>query len=177
LGWLKFDISEVPNEAVGATATLRLYCDAPPRIEPEFVDKYAPVVAAYHCSSDSWAEESITWSNQPSYSPSILDTQRVYYNDVYHRQPDDWWFSWDVSAVTQTLNINDDLVTIVVKISSNSEYLPFYSKENGWSHPQLVMQWTDIPEFPSFLVLPIFMTAALLAVIICKRKYIENGRG
>ena len=34
----------------------------------------------------------------------------------------------------------------------------------------LYVQKTDIPEFPSFLILPLFMIASLLAVIIYKRK-------
>jgi len=32
-----------------------------------------------------------------------------------------------------------------------------------------------IPEFPSLLILPLFMTATLLAVIVCRRKRISIG--
>jgi hypothetical protein len=38
------------------------------------------------------------------------------------------------------------------------------------------MTQNTIPEFPSFLILPLFMIATLLAVIIYKKKAILYGR-
>jgi hypothetical protein len=46
--------------------------------------------------------------------------------------------------------------------------------ENNTDHYPLMNPYV-IPEFPSLLILPLFMTATLLAVILCKRKRISIG--
>jgi len=40
-----------------------------------------------------------------------------------------------------------------------------------FSYPHSIREIDIIPEFPSFLILPLFMIATLLAVIIYKRKH------
>jgi len=172
IGWLKFDISGVPNNATGISATLRLsFRMSVPTLEPEFVDD-APRVDVHYCSSNNWDEESITYDNQPSYSTTALDSKLVYRLNIN----DDHWFAWDVTgAVTQSFDNNKDLVTIVTEIHPNSviySSLWFEAKENPWDSPELIVEWTGlIPEFPSFLILPLFMIATLLAVITYRRKH------
>jgi hypothetical protein len=140
-------------------------------LEPEFVED-APRVDAHYCSSNNWEEESITYNNQPSYSTTVLASKLVYRLNIN----DDHWFAWDVTgAVTQSFDNNKDLVSIVVEIHPNSlmySWLWFDSKENLWDSPELIVGWSgEIPEFPSFLILPIFMIASLLVVIVYRRKH------
>ena len=173
VGWLKFDISGVPNNATGISATLRLSFRRSMymvTLEPEFIDD-APRVDTHYCSTNNWEEESITYNNQPSYSTTVLASKRVYRLDIN----DDHWFTWDVTgAVTQSFDNNKDLVSIVVEIHPNSvmySRLWFDSKENLWDSPELIVAWSgEIPEFRSFLILPLFMMATLLAVIVYRRK-------
>ena len=40
------------------------------------------------------------------------------------------------------------------------------------THNVKIIGTTVIPEFPSLLILPLFMTATLLAVLICRRKHV-----
>jgi hypothetical protein len=41
------------------------------------------------------------------------------------------------------------------------------SKENWGDSPELIVAWSgEIPEFPSLLILPLFMIATLLAVTV-----------
>ena len=50
---------------------------------------------------------------------------------------------------------------------------PYFIDENNIDHYPLMTQYV-IPEFPSFLVLPLFFIATLLAVIVYKRKHPQN---
>jgi len=48
-----------------------------------------------------------------------------------------------------------------------TSHMSFNSKENGKRIPKLTVSWEGIiPEFPFFLILPLFMTATLPVVIV-----------
>jgi len=56
--------------------------------------------------------------------------------------------------------------TSVKKLASNETYTTLYLTFNGSALDGIMI----IPEFPSFIVLPLFMIAASLAVVVCKRR-------
>jgi hypothetical protein len=47
---------------------------------------------------------------------------------------------------------------------------PYVIDANNTDYYPLTVQYAVIPEFPSFLILPLFMIATLLALIIYKKK-------
>jgi parallel beta-helix repeat protein len=51
---------------------------------------------------------------------------------------------------------------------------PYVIDENNTDHYPLMTQYI-IPEFPSFLILPLFFIATLLAVMVCKRRHALNA--
>jgi hypothetical protein len=53
---------------------------------------------------------------------------------------------------------------------------PYFIDENNTDHYPLMVQYV-IPEFPSFLILPLFFIAALLAVAVYRGKHFySTGR-
>jgi hypothetical protein len=54
---------------------------------------------------------------------------------------------------------------------SNETYTYFYINYTHSKHTITIIRTTTIPEFPTFLILPLFVIATLLAVIIYRRKH------
>ena len=121
--------------------------------------------------SNSWSEATLTGDNAFNgfYMGDVeLDTDYVANNEV--------WYEWNVTqAVVDATTSNSTDVTIIMRYPypEDATSLAFISKEASLTKaPKLTVSWTDIvPEFPSFLILPLFMTATLLAVIVYRRKY------
>jgi hypothetical protein len=161
--WLRFNLSSVPDGAVVDVATLQLdSC-----IVTETYNVYA-----HSCSNNSWTELTLTYSNMPAFNTTSMDSEVVSSSSQY--------YNWSVvDAVRNAIDGiygGPDVVTIVLQETSFRGLLSqasFYSKENFEVYvPKLTIHWTHIiPEFPSFLILPIFMIATLLAVIVYRRKY------
>ena len=159
--WLKFNLSSVPDGAIVDTATLRLYCS----IASETYNVYA-----HACSDISWTELTLTWSNMPSYNASSMDTEQV---ATSYR-----WYNWSVTYAVQKavdgISGGPGIVTIVLLETSFRgliSWVAFNSKESFSYYPELTVHWSgQVPEFPSFLILPLFMVATLLAIIAYKRK-------
>jgi len=153
--WLKFDLSSVPEGAVGVTAILELY-------ECSWFISETHNVSAYLCLDNSWLEHGLKEINEPFYNrTSSLDSTLVYTSET--------WYSWNVADAIK----NATSVTIVLEESwfhEGAEYVEFNSKETENNIPKLTITWTAIPEFPSLMILPLFMIATLLAVIVYKRK-------
>jgi hypothetical protein len=73
-----------------------------------------------------------------------------------------------------TVFIDGSLLTSGInytQIYTGTNYLFYilYSQDNS-SHEVKILATKIIPEFPSFLILPIFMIATLTAIVVCKRK-------
>jgi parallel beta-helix repeat protein len=58
---------------------------------------------------------------------------------------------------------------------SNETYEYLYINYTHSEHTILITGTTTIPEFPSFLILPLFMTLTLLTIIICKRRHTRKS--
>jgi hypothetical protein len=160
--WLKFNLSSVPDGAVVDVATLQLYT----LTTGETFD-----VHTYSCSDNSWTELTLTYSNMPSYNTTSMDSALV--ATGYQ------WYNWSVvDAVTNVLNSHSSAMTIVMNEPSphsafnnvwfDSKEAPVYVTDYS---PKLTIHWSSVvPEFPTFIVLPLFMIATLLAVIVYRKK-------
>lgn len=161
--FLKFNLSSVPNGAVIDLATLQLY---PSNVQG------TPDVHVYPCTNDSWTESSLTYSNFPSYD-STFNMASVQF------AVDNQWYNWStVDAVKDALNNNAEAVTVVLTEPSiqDSTSVSFVSKEAPINltdySPRLIIHWSEVvPEFPTFLILPLFMMTTLLAVIVYRKKH------
>jgi len=73
-----------------------------------------------------------------------------------------------------TVMINDKPVTPTVNEDANSSYLYFTYEHN--TKTIKIIGTTAIPEFPSWIILPLFMVATLLTVIVYKRLSKKAGK-
>jgi len=108
----------------------------------------------------------------PSYNVTPLDTVSLVDTSK--------WYSWNVlDAILQAVNNGSDVVTIVLQGDEEQKDISpiqFVSRDTAISKslkPLLTIYYTIIPEFPSFLILPLFMIATLLAVIVSTREKIK----
>ena len=161
LTFLKFDLSSVPQGARGFTATLELYTrsDGVPA-----EDTYP----AYLCLNNSWSEETLNMGHLPSLGDLYLDSETV--------STEQTWHAWIVTAaIENATSRNASAVTIMVgrpfgRANEGAVWAFFNSKEAGKYIPKLTIEWTEVPEIPTFLIMPFFMIVTLLAVIFSKRK-------
>ena len=162
--WLKFNLSSVPDGAVVDVATLQLYSYA----VPETYNVYARF-----CSNNSWTELTLTHANMPVFNATSMDSEVVTTSSK--------WYNWTVTDAVQHsvdgIFGGPGMVTIVLLETSlhgagMDLTVFFYSKEgSGLYMPKLTIHWNDVvPEFPTFLILPLFMITTLPAVILYRRK-------
>jgi len=114
-------------------------------------------VGVYSCPDTQWSEMEITWENAPSFSPEPIDVETINL---------DTWYSWNVTK--EVINSQEGYLTLVLKCTD--EGTPrFASKDSSIHQPRLELQYTIIPEFPSWLILPLFLTATILALTVRRR--------
>ena len=154
--YIMFDLSALTSGLHDvSSAVLRLYA--------WYISATAHV-AVHSCSDVSWREFEITWQNAPSFSPVALDTETVAVSST--------WYSWDVTELVRS-NLGSNLTLVLTVTDVGESYLASYRSRQGISNPpELLVDYVVIPEFPSFLVLPLFVTATLLATAIYKRRHI-----
>jgi hypothetical protein len=173
--WLKFDLSSVPNGAVVDEATLQLYTSS---VGETFdVHAYSGFDLLNVSAVISWTELALTYSNMPGYNATSMDSALVATSDR--------WYNWSVvDAARNALNSTAKTVTIVLSEPSphsstsnvwfDSKESPVYSTDYS---PKLTVHWSGVvPEFPSFLILAMFMIATVLAVVIYKKRTVKIER-
>lgn len=159
--YLKFDLSSVPQGARGFTSVLELYTRSD-GVSGE--DTYP----AYLCLNNSWTEETLNMNHLPSLGDLYLDSETV--------STEQTWHAWIVSAaIENATSRNASAVTIMVgrpfgMATEGAVWAFFNSKEAVKYIPRLNIGWTEVPEFPSFVITPLFMIATLLVAIFYKRK-------
>lgn len=152
--WLKFDLSSIPSEATGITAILELH-------ESSWLGvSETHNVSVYVCPENSWSEYALKWGNMPLYNRTLsLDCEFVHTSET--------WYSWNVTKAID----NSTTLTVVLEESwlhDGAKYVQFDSKEAGNNIPRLTIRWTGVvPEFPSFLIISLFMIATLLVSQQC----------
>ncbi|MGA2768651.1 MAG: DNRLRE domain-containing protein [Candidatus Bathyarchaeia archaeon] len=171
--WLKFNLSSVPDGAVIDGAILQLRTSS---ITGSFsVNAYSGSDFLNASAVVSWTELTLTYSNMPSYNTTSMDSVLVATNNQ--------WYNWSVvDAVRDALNSTARTVTMILLDPSPSglvSSISFNSKEFSISDyaPTLTVHWSGVvPEFPSFLILPLFMIATLLAVMVYKKKGVRTSQ-
>jgi hypothetical protein len=165
--WLKFNLSSVPDGAVIDGATLRLRTSS---ITGSLnVNAYSGSDLLNMSAIVSWTELTLTYSNMPGYNTTSMDSVLITTNSQ--------WYNWSVvDAIRDALNSTTRTVTMVLLDPSPSglaSSTSFDSKEFSISDyaPTLTVHWSGVvPEFPTFLILPLFMMATLLGVIIYRKR-------
>ncbi|HCE67604.1 MAG: hypothetical protein A2X82_07465 [Geobacteraceae bacterium GWC2_55_20] len=128
-GWLKFDLSGLPADATIASANLQLY-------NWKVAGESMPA-SIHPVNDDSWTETGITWSSQPVFDPSPLDTKTLVAGTP------NLWYGWDVTPFVQNQWSGDKMVSLLVKpVTENSTAIPapsygFDAKEYGSNGPML----------------------------------------
>jgi len=128
-GWLRFDLSGLPNDKVITQATLQMFCwkAAGPAMD----------VGVYGGTDDTWSETTITGGTQPGFDGTPLDTKSLAAGAT------DVWYSWDVTARVQAKWAGNNLVSLLLKpVAEESTVNPppsygFDSKEYGAGMPIL----------------------------------------
>jgi hypothetical protein len=170
--WLKFNLSSVPDGAVIDGATLQLRASS---VNGSFnADAYSGSDFLNVSTIVSWTELTLTYSQMPSYNAASMDSVLVGTSGQ--------WYNWSVvDAVRDALNSTARTVTMVLFDPSPHGLLSsisFNSKEFSISDyaPTLTVHWSGVvPEFPSFLILVLFMMGTLLAVTV-RRRIVQTRR-
>jgi len=163
--WLKFNLSSVPEGAVVDVATLQLYAS------------YVQVTAnvdAYYSPDNSWNEQGLAYSGMPGYNATSMDSVLVTVNNQ--------WYNWSVLDAVKSAEVNDNLTAVTIVLAEpnlhsfgdavefDSKESPVYPDLNIDYRPELTIHWSSVvPEFPTFLVLPFFTVATLIAVAFYKK--------
>jgi hypothetical protein len=170
--WLKFNLSSVPDGAVIDGATLQLRTSS---ITGSFnVNAYSGSDFLNVSAVVPWTELTLTYSSMPSYNTISMDSALVATNNQ--------WYNWSaVDAVRDALNSTARTATMVLFDPSPHglvSSISFNSKEFSISDyaPTLTVHWSGlVPEFPSFLILPLLMMATVLALIFHKQSRHRKG--
>jgi hypothetical protein len=162
---LKFNLFSIPDGAVVDVATLQLHTSS---VNGTYV------VYAFSSSDNSWNESTVTFNDVPNWNfTSSLDSVSVPTNNQ--------WYNWSVAeAVKNALNDNITAVTIILGIESpiNSNSVTWFdSKETTTDYyPRLTIHWSSVvPEFQTFIILPLFMMATVLALVFHNQSWHRKG--
>ena len=156
--FLKFNISSVPDGAIGITAVLELYTGVNGVPVQHFVDVYSH-------NDTAWDEElrlpSSNWAGTKK-----LDTEWVASNER--------WYEWNVTnAIVEAISNSTSVVTFIVMYPYGEDKLPvsFTSKDDTLTKmPKLTITWTSvIPEFPFFMMPLVMVATTAVSFIIRKR--------
>jgi len=157
LGFLMFDLGQIPSSASVEWARLRLLTTG--------AVVYKSLVGVYYCSDNGWTEDGITFNNMPSFSQTTLDTANV----TTPQTP----YEWNVTeTVKTTLQSTDKRLSLVLKADTPG-FVEFYSRQNPFNpayYPELVVQYDAPPQtgiyIPKELIIIVVIGAAAIGLEI-----------
>jgi uncharacterized repeat protein (TIGR01451 family) len=128
--YLKFDLRDLPAEAVIERAVLGLQNKYTPSIgESPYTPKII-TVEAREVERDDWSESTLTWNNAPPMG-SVLDTKTIEGAGTY--------VEWDVTSFVVKQFAGDKIVSIGLKSTNegtDDAVVWFYSKDAGEDQPR-----------------------------------------
>jgi hypothetical protein len=143
--WLKFDLSGLPTGIYVSSAKLYLYTTDIYNIG----DGYSRTG-----SDDNWAENTITWNNQPGYS-SVIESKQISTAST--------WYYWTVTSQVNTEYSGNKIITFAM--TGYSIYVRFASREYDSLDPYLEVTYTYYPKNDSLsLTNPSIATQGVLAM-------------
>jgi hypothetical protein len=137
-GWLKFDLRGIPGLGkLENRVLLNLYCPRRFSGQVASVENGGALVGVCGVNDDSWTENAITWSNEPSIG-SVLDVRSVSAGRN--------WYSWDVTDFVRAQYQGDNVATFcLVDLGENVDPphwvhfdLKEFARENQW--PYLLLE-------------------------------------
>ena len=126
--WLKFNLSHVPDTVriLSAEMFVQVYA------EYESYGVADRPIGSYYSANDTWKESTITWNTAPTFSssPSYVISSPPSPNMFVPF----YWYSWDVTADVRTTIAGDKILTEVLKVVNESEFVScfkyFYDRES-----------------------------------------------
>jgi len=153
LGFLMFDLGQIPSSASVEWAKLRLLTTT--------AVVYKSLVGIYYCSDNDWTEDGITFNNMPSFSQTTLDTANV----TTPQTP----YEWNVTeTVKSTLQSTDKRLSLVLRADTPGS-VEFYSRQNPFNpsyYPELVVQYDAPPQTGIYIPKELIIVAVIGAVAI-----------
>jgi hypothetical protein len=113
-GYLKFDLSRIPEGSSIISAKVRLYC--------RLATKVDAFVSAHYLADDDWSEDTITWNNCPtSFSIAPSDVLQAHLDYMY----------WDVGEDVNVAYNGDGVYSVVLKMCDTcwDKWAYFYSHD------------------------------------------------
>lgn len=111
VSYLKFSLSQIPNDAEIISAKVFLRCDA--------IYGTSHISNIRSCSNDSWTEDSITWNNAPSYDQ--IENSLTINKNI--------WYGWSVTSNINQEFGDDKTATFVFQTNEVNEGADFRSKD------------------------------------------------
>lgn len=144
---VKFDLSQIPKNSTINSATLRLYQVGEDQCQEACAWEKSSFSIYLYLTDENWSENSVTWSNQPSYSFYEMPLTGTIGKESGYK-------NWDVEIfvkkwVSQTsLNYGFLLRAPGLDITGPDCAAEFYSRESSLSKPQLAVDYTPPLSIP-----------------------------
>jgi hypothetical protein len=104
--WMKFYLTHIPEDVAFTRATLNLYMDYS-------FDTVDVPFGVYMSENDTWAEDNLTWDNEPAHNPIPLDV--IDSPSSPNMFLDDNWYEWEITdEVIQTIS-EDGILTLILR--------------------------------------------------------------
>ena len=131
--FLKFDLSQIPENLKIKQARLYLYC---------WNGEFDAINALCHpVENDDWSERTLTWNNQPSLG-GILDSVRLNGAEAKNK-----WYSWNVTSFVASESERDEIASFCIRAELRGKRGLYAFDSSGWwdasVHPYLEITYAS----------------------------------
>jgi parallel beta-helix repeat protein len=167
------------NNAANNGEGIELYSSTNSTVSSNSVTNSSIGILLWYSGNNTLSGNNFTASQMEGIWLSSSSTNAIYHNNfvnnVYQVNSYDSTNTWDNGS---TGNYWSDYLTRYPNATETDGVwnTPYVIDSNNTDYYPLTVPIAVIPEFPSFLILPLFMIATLLAVIIYKKKAIPHKR-